>query len=103
MNKKTLTALKGSIEKWKKIIAGKGIDERQYNCPLCQLFPDTCFYCPVCKGTGREGCNYSPWEKWAEHQRLKHDGDMKVYCPTCKKLANAELKFLKRLLPRMKP
>jgi len=48
MNKETLEALKGSIEKWKKIATGKGVDEGWKNCPLCRLFIiDGCRNCPV--------------------------------------------------------
>ena len=38
MNRKTLTALKGSIKKWEKIVAGTGSDNGYQNCPLCALF-----------------------------------------------------------------
>ena len=38
MNKETLEALKGSIEKWRKIVEEGDEDRGSSSCPLCQLF-----------------------------------------------------------------
>lgn len=103
MNIKTLTALKGSIEKWEKITAGKGIDEGPLNCPACLMFlTHNCQGCPVYEKTKRRLCVNSPYDTWGWHQNISHAEKKKerVYCPTCKKLAKAELDFLKSLLPK---
>ena len=94
MDKKTLKALKGSIEKWEKIVAGTGKDEGPNNCPLCKLFNKiegeekyACNGCPVKEETGQKYCWNTPYE---------------VYEPNpTKKNAIKELNFLKSLLPTM--
>ncbi|HEA67338.1 MAG TPA: hypothetical protein ENI07_11030 [Desulfobacterales bacterium] len=97
MNKETLTALKGSIEKWEAIVEGTGIDGGYRNCPLCTLFiDDNCRECPTkCSGS-------FPYGKWESHVDNEHwaEGTLKIYCPTCKELAQAELDHLKSLLPK---
>jgi hypothetical protein len=104
MDKKTLKALKGSIKKWEKIIDGKGVDTGSGNCPLCHLFyyERGCRGCPVSEKTGETDCLSSPYEKWNWHVNIKHSdrNSIKVYCKTCKNLAEKELKFLKSLLPK---
>ena len=88
MNKKTLKALKGSIEKWEKIVAGEGIDLGTVNCPLCQIFvvpKDSCEGCPVMEKTGESDCYGSPY--------YDHRPDS----------AQDELDFLESLLPEGKP
>jgi len=102
MTTKTLTALRGSIKKWKKIIFKKGIDKCDSNCPLCQLFmvAPACQGCPVAKITGPQ-CEDSPWEQWQRHHTDEHPtNSLRVICPTCLHLAKAELTFLKGLLPK---
>jgi len=98
MNIKTLKALEGSIKKWKKIVAGTEKDKSTTNCPLCQEFKN-CKGCPVNLKT-HSSCEDSPYDKWVDHQDTFHlEKDDKVHCPTCKKLAQEELNFLKSLLP----
>lgn len=105
MNRKTLRALKGSIKKWEKIATGKGIDQGSRDCPLCQLPNNNCdSVCPV------NGCMDSPWYDWQQHQTWFHGvkEDRKTHrvfkgCPDCKPLAQAELDFLKSLLPKATP
>lgn len=105
MNKKTLTALKGSIRKWEKIVQGKGIDDGIANCPLCHVFYDNdCKGCPVRKKTGYWCCIGSPheeWEGWTPGLPENESGgyDFTGY-PEAKKAARAELRFLKSLLPK---
>jgi hypothetical protein len=106
MDAKTLTALKGSIEKWEKIVAGTGLDKLGDNCPLCKLVgreKSDCssFPCPVYKETKEMDCQGSPYWKWREHYSGNHmdEDECRVFCPTCRKLAQAELDFLKGLLP----
>ena len=103
MDTKTLKALKGSIEKWERIVEGTGIDKAQANCPLCEMYGWNCMDCPVVTvGGAKAGCHGSPYSDWMKHLWEEHWGkeDMKVYCPTCKKLAQRELDFLKSLLPK---
>ena len=103
-SKRKLKALEGSIEKWEKIVDGTGIDERDENCPLCKLYWG-CKSCPVADTVARAGCNDTPYMEWCKHHAKKHpDGvwcpPMRVECPTCKRLAQKELDFLKSILPK---
>ena len=96
MNAKTLKALKGSIEKWQKIVSGMRRDEGSSNCPLCREFLHThdCVGCPVFESTGRVLCRdtpYGPYDKV---------GAADYGSPYGKALAIAELEFLKTLLPK---
>ena len=96
MTEKTLTALKGSIKKWEKIVAGTGTDEGWSNCPLCQLFygePRNCNGCPVKEKTHLSACVCTPYTKFATARQRKDVSGSRKY-------AKEELKFLKSLLPR---
>lgn len=108
MDKRTLKALQGSIKKWEKIVAGTGTDGGMADCPLCKLFflegessgnPGNCDKCPATCGAG------TTYETWDAHQveahgRLAVGGERTVDdCKKCKRLAKAELAFLKGLLP----
>ena len=106
MNKKTLTSLEGSIEKWEAIVEGTGVDNGVNNCPLCQLFiggrgagvsiQGGCVKCP-----SNCGDNYTPYREWQTHLIYNHSRAIKkIHCPTCKELAQAELDHLKSLLPK---
>jgi hypothetical protein len=96
----TLEALLGSIEKWRKIAYENGIDAGDENCPLCQTF--SCGECIINANTPDcMYCNYI-YGKWSDHQYNEHDGNhhyQHVQCDECKRLAIAEYKFLKRMLP----
>lgn len=99
----TIIALKGSIDKWKAIVAGTGKDYGGRNCPLCELFArggKDCRGCPVKTKTRRMGCVGSPWETWALAQTLSRP--WRANTPERLKLARAELKFLRSLLPKRK-
>ena len=101
MNPKTLKALKGSIKKWEGIVAGDVIDEGYKNCPLCQLFSQrnemlSCEGCPVSEKTGVDACQKSPYEEWDKAEGQFHTADN----PKRLRAAKAELRFLKRLLPK---
>jgi len=100
MDTKTLKALKEEIEEWEMIIAEKGADS--INSPLCNLFP-TCIGCPVVTiGESMAGCQDTPYWDWVDHQLEEHgeEKEFKIYCPSCKELAQRELDFLKSLLPK---
>ena len=103
-SKRKLKALEGSIEKWEKIVDGTGVDDRDSNCPLCKLYCG-CKSCPVAQTVHFTGCNNTPFTKWCKHHREKHPTEtlffsLEVECPTCKKLAQKELDFLKSILPK---
>jgi len=104
MDAKTLKALKGSIGKWEGVVAGTEREHASWNCPLCQISKGSCDACPVKIKTKCDSCEDSPFIDWDVHQRIKHDKWMgsfrKVLCPTCLRLARAELRFLKSLLPK---
>lgn len=87
--------LKGSIRKWEGVVAGTIQDLGYDNCPLCKEFPDRfCTDCPVKNHTGLPGCFRTPYH---EFDRLSDDGWARS--PKAKAAAEAELKFLKSLLP----
>jgi hypothetical protein len=107
MNTETLIALRGSIAKWEGIVAGTMVDEGRHNCPLCQKFNKdlrkeeggnygTCEGCPVAAATGSPLCDQSPYEAYAD--AILGEDDLSAEELTA--LAQAELDFLKSLLPR---
>lgn len=99
MDLATLDALRGSIRKWEKIVAGTGVNRGTANCPLCLKFHTRsahlvrCFGCPVHKATGKHGCQGSPYEEYEDAEGEAGDEEMN-------ELAHAELDFLKSLLPK---
>lgn len=103
MSKATLKALRGSIAKWEKIVAGTGVDKGPDNCALCKrFFYRDCSGCPVNDKTG-EGCQRTPYDRWADVTETETDmtaaGHRKAVSPEAKEAAQAELDFLKSLLP----
>lgn len=106
MDEKTLEALRGSIAKWEKIVAGSEIDRYSSNCPLCHAFCHThqdrlCTGCPVEQRTGEGGCNLSPYDAWDDyHERIMDPEQPRTaFDDKSRELAQAELDFLKSLLP----
>lgn len=111
MDDKTLEALKGSITKWENIVAGTGVDHSVDNCPLCLMFhPDftdgdtddnPCDGCPVKVATGYGYCENSLYEKWLD---VTDDiWPRKASTPEAIQAAQAELDFLRSLLPKEEP
>ena len=99
MNKQTLTALRGSIRKWEKIVAGTGRDDGMNDCPLCAIFWEKfCKGCPVSKAAKNTGCEGTPYQDW----RHGTDSERRADTPKRKRLAQAELDFLKSLLPKVR-
>ena len=103
-SKRKLKALEGSIKKWEKIVDGTGVDEGGSNCPLCKLY-HRCNPCPVAETVNKKGCCGTPWVEWRIHGFKRHTTgffcfSLKVECPTCKRLAQKELDFLKSILPK---
>ncbi len=107
MTARTLQALKGSIEKWERIVAGTGGDRGYRNCPLCALFlrysEPTCEGCPVAAKSGRPNCEKTPYIAWHESGDRSYEAiDKSWFAHGPKSLAAAkrELAFLKSLLPK---
>lgn len=96
MKAETLKALRGSIAKWEGVVAGTIEDKGPSNCPLCQLFIDNddCAGCPVAAFTGEDGCGDTPYE---DYSAAEGKGDEKAM----ERAANAEVAFLKSLLPHV--
>ena len=102
MDAKTLEALKKSIKKWNK---KRVVDHGGDNCALCEEFADNlgCAGCPVSEATNVFGCWETPYMDWARHHEREHSAYFPhithTNCQTCKDLQQAELDFLKSLLP----
>ena len=95
-NAQVRTALQGSIEKWKAIVAGTGVDEGTENCPLCLMFWHRyCHGCPIQVHVGRSGCHNTPYDKW--DCLTGWISPTKAYTPEEVKAANDMLKFLRML------
>lgn len=109
METKTLQALRGSISKWENIVAGTAGDMGPSNCPLCQeFFRNHCVGCPVSAKVGASYCGNTPYSAW--RMRARADAEVtldpitwgredKVENEEDVKLAQAELDFLRSLLP----
>ena len=90
----TLEALNGSIAKWEAIVAGTGVDKGVENCPLCKrFFFNCCQGCPV-NDVGGYGCIGTPYDQWCALEVDKVTNDEE------REYAQAELNFLKSLLPK---
>lgn len=101
-DKETIEALKGSIEKWRKVKDECLYDRGSSNCDLCKSFVG-CDGCPVSQATGRVGCHCTPYDEWDVHQRRDHGEVDPFYyvhpgCKECERLAQTEYDFLKGLL-----
>ena len=102
MKPATLKALKGSIRKWERIVAGTGADNGWENCPLCKLHLDKdCNGCPVKAATGKACCWDTPYsDDWAKSVRRGRSCWGFANTLARKAAARKELAFLKRLLPK---
>lgn len=105
MDDKTLTALKASIAHWEdnlvKAKAGEEFSTFAEDCALCAKFAPfsqsiekDCVACPVAKKTGLLCCEGTPYCDVSYAQREDED---------CAAVVEAELDFLKSLLPEVKP
>lgn len=114
MDKKTLKALKGSINtKWKGIRYKSKEDEGGDDCELCGLFMleqtewNKCKGCPVYERTSQILCKGTPYIDWSKHQHDVHGWDnayvVHTGCGECKPLADKQIAFLESLLPRTTP
>lgn len=105
MDAKTLTALRGSIAKWRAIVDGTGEDHGADNCPLCEAFfdgPDDddpiCVGCPVAEAR-RPNCAQTPYWNWRELFSVESRWPLRAGTIKQKVAAKAELDFLISLLP----
>lgn len=102
MDERTLKALRGSIKKWEDIVAGVGSDNGSNNCPLCAEFYDhRCTGCPVMESTGRRECINTPYYFW-KSAHIISTFPLRVFDDKTRKAAQAELDFLRGLLPQEK-
>lgn len=114
MNKKTLTALKASIQHWRENEAAESSDDVSVwgdYCALCGLFvrpTDCCKGCPVAKRTGKENCDGSPWAaardefkkwRWAYLADGQDTPRVTQARDAFRAAARAEREFLESLLP----
>lgn len=102
MDKRTLTALRGSIEKWRRIAEGFGEDLGPHNCPLCKKFRNTneghwCAKCPVSEESGCGGCFRTPYVPWDDFCEMV--GSRRAKSEEAKLLALDEYVYLLSLLP----
>lgn len=110
MNKKTLNALKKSIDKWYHIAYKNGRDYGTYNCQLCMTFYESsteeseCKNCPVFNYSKTEYCGNTPyidWQKLGMQLGMQTCDDKGIFAKT-KQLQSAAIKefeFLITLLP----
>ncbi len=100
MNRKTLKALKGSIEHWERLASGQRKENENIgvsDCPLCvEFYQKDCIGCPVMAKTGEECCDSTPFkDAWRAHRFELNGFDSLKF----KNAAKKELAFLKSLLP----
>ena len=101
MTAETLEALRGSIAKWRAIVAGTDSDRGPDNCALCQRF-DRCDGCPVAEAADDDGCSNTPFEDdWFPPLQTTQgeDGGYWAVTDQQKAAAQKELDFLISLLP----
>lgn len=110
MTPETLNALRGSIQKWREIVAGTRPDLGAKDCPLCHLFnnDDTEYMCKGCPDMDRVSvgaCLDTPYAQWSElkdreiKDKQRRLNDHTASTPASKAAAQAELDFLISLLP----
>lgn len=99
MDADTMTALRGSEDKWINIAFAGGEDRGALNCPLCQKFlkgNGSCGGCPVAEKIGMSHCRGTPYEEWAEKVRPSLAGRF-AETPAERELALRERDFLRDL------
>jgi hypothetical protein len=108
MDAETLEALRGSIAKWEGIVAGTLPDMGIENCSLCQRFAhENCHGCPVMLRTGKSDCVSTPYMQWhtvcpwseADIGDGEPVNERWAKTDAHRRAAQAELDFLKSLLP----
>jgi hypothetical protein len=115
MNPDTLTALQLAIKKWERIVDGTEADLGAQNCALCRRFNERTVthdckteweLCPVYKESGEDNCANTPYTAWNNAQNKEGrilwswtSQNRKADTPHLVALAQAELDFLRSLLP----
>jgi hypothetical protein len=98
-----LSIMKASVEKWNRIIAGKGSDGGVVDCPPCRIYYLlVCTGCPIAAYTGQRFCKGTPYGRWYHHQVEVH-GYMrrKVYCAQCRHLATEMRDFMAEIVDHL--
>lgn len=110
MDAKTLTALQESIAHWERNVAAKQVDDvsiQSDDCALCAMFakgrprPEVCGGCPVTWVNGQKECEGTPYYD-ARFAYYSWDGGASTR-KAFRKAAQAEVDFLKSLLPQDAP
>jgi hypothetical protein len=104
MDARTLTALKASIKHWEENVAAETPDEastRAIDCALCNEFDwDACVGCPVMERAGVRLCRRTPYPRaFDAHAVWQWNPNSESHKLVWRKAAQAELDFLKSLLP----
>lgn len=107
MDDKTLTALRASIAHWEENVAAKSVAHAAvYSeaCPLCTIYwpeggEQICADCPVGSEADAAGCMGTPWEKAERAYELWRNVPTEENILAWRITAQAELDFLKSLLP----
>lgn len=104
MNPRTLGALKASIKHWEENVAAETPDKATtgpFECALCKLYwRDGCHGCPVRDATHKKDCDGSPYVEADNALDRWHDDPAEMILKTeWRKAAQAELDFLRSLLP----
>jgi hypothetical protein len=119
MDERTLTALQASIKHWEENVAAEVVGDVKLgpsDCALCRLFwnklhapimPENdgdaicvrCDGCPVLAATGQHGCNGSPYGDAEDAFMEWDDVEQEDSLARFHEAAQAELDFLKSLLP----
>ena len=107
MDERTLGALRGSIARWERIVAGEA-EGGPSDCQLCELFSDVdtladddCCGCPVREETGKPHCWNTPYDDWWVRSHVILNSGLKRVAdtPEAVKAAEAMRDYLKSLLP----
>lgn len=110
MNRKTLKALKASIEHWEENCRAETTDDVSVganDCALCDEYhtgnhATACVGCPVWAKTGEQYCRRTPYGA-AKHARLDWGWEpTPVNRAKFRRAARREVNFLKSLLPENK-
>lgn len=111
MDQKTLGALRASIAKWEQNVKAESPEQIElgpFNCPLCLLFwGEDCNGCPAKEKTSKCGCDRTPYNKahntyddWISSYGLGASSEsVATNKAKWRKAAQAEVDFLKSLLP----
>lgn len=104
MDERTLTALKASIEHWRRLETGQRKPEEAIgssHCPLCYEFnsdiDEMCVGCPVFAYTGEPLCYGTPYYAASAISNQDPEG---LDSPDFKFAADIERAFLESLLPK---